>query len=192
MIEEWEAKIKAQLPGNLCPGNDLSVINFIFGENKKNNNSVRIANIYMFSKIEILNPIYARQESNGLIYIHPGLNRYIGACFKDQETWLDAKIFVKGEPHPTPGVEWHRVIAKHKKKDAFFLMYEKNKVSGPAVEATNFLIEKSQNARIELYYGKNTVVFNPNGEKVISADIKYHNGAIPALKEIFKQVDKGE
>jgi FMN-dependent NADH-azoreductase len=182
----WQAKIKAEIPGDAYPSTSMCVRDFI------RDNPVRIASIYMFTKVKILNPIYAGLKNDGQIFIHPGWNRYIGASLKDEETWLDARICVRGNTFPGPNVRWEKIITSVKGKDpiaAALALGQKELGKGSQMEAKDFLIKNSNNARIELKLEDKVIVFNPLGTWVISADIQEHNGIIPSLKAIYKIVD---
>lgn len=187
MIDLWQAKIKAEIPGDAHPGYGWCVRGFI------RDNPDRIATIYMFTKVKIIKPIYAGLKNDGQIFIHPGWNRYIGASLKDEETWLDARICVKGNTFFAPNVRWEKIITKVKGKDtvatALALGEKELGKKGSQSEAKDFLIKSSNNARIELKLEDKTIVFNPSGTWVISADIQEHNGIMPSLKAIYKIVD---
>lgn len=193
MIHLWEAEIKPFIPGDIDPFNDMSVKTFILGGAKKKPSPDRIASIYMFKKLKIKNPIYGGQDANGQIYIHPGWNRYIGASLKSNETWLNARICVLGDPWPTPNIKWKKIISKVKGKDTRSTAHylgKKHCGAGPQSQGRTFLIEKSLNARIELYLKDERAIFNPAGRWTISVDVQKQNGIIPSLKEIYRIVDE--
>lgn len=182
----WQAKIKAEIPGDAYPSTSMCVRDFI------RDNPIRIASIYMFTKVKILNPIYAGLKGDGQIFIHPGWNRYIGASLKDEETWLDARICVKGNTFPGPNVRWEKIITSVKGKDPIataLALGQKELGRGSQMEAKDFLIQKSNNARIELNLDEEKIVFNHSGDWIISKNVRECNGFIPALKSIYKIID---
>lgn len=182
----WQAKIKAEIPGDAYPSTSICIRDFI------QDNPVRIASIYMFTKVQILNPIYAGLKSNGQIFIHPGWNRYIGASLRERETWLDARICVKGDTFPGPNVKWENIITKIKGKDPLataLALGQKSLGRGSQSEAKEFLIKRSNNARIELNLDDKKIVFNDIGQWTINIDVRECNGIIPSLKAIYKIVD---
>lgn len=185
-MDLWQAKIKAEIPGDAYPSTSMCIRDFI------RDNPIRIASIYMFTKVKILNPIYAGLKNDGQIFIHPGWNRYIGASLKNEETWLDARICVKGATFPSPNVRWEKIIDRVKGKDTIataLALGQKELGKGSQMEAKEFLIKKSNNAKIELNLDNNQIVFNPQGSWTIPADIREYNGIIPSLKAIYKIVD---
>jgi len=193
MIEIWKAKIKSEIPGHVWPHADSDIRKHFYDSPQ-----TRFFFYYYFSldTTTIRDPLVAFQTTSKQIGIHPGLNRFIGASFKNKPIWLDSLIYIDSPKIFNPSVEWiemidrfssknsAREISDHDSKSRFnkFTLTEEK-------EFKQILIDHSQNARIEIIdeFGK-MLVLNKTGIWTLTKHIDQHGGLYSTLKSIYDHI----
>jgi len=187
MIYYWQAEISATVP-NHVNANDFALRNFLIRSNDFFNVQA-IAKFLYFRDITIQNPIVATQSSDSAISIHPGLNRFFGACLRKEPEWIPAIILTNKTPLPISGIRWIKQTGKIKAKN----LHEHSRAfDQPGVEYEIFMshwIENTNNARLELLYGSKKGILNPNGTWTIHESIDKNQGIWNTIQKIISQID---
>jgi hypothetical protein len=189
MAYKRTVKIVPKLPGTLDPSNEQDIKEFLYNYSKNYHIPKRIATIYYFTKEKIIDPIYGEQKISGQTVIHPGKSRYIGAALKKEPTSLHGFIYTLRNPIDNDQIEWlgpvEQVVGNNTRSLTF-----KHLGTGFQNYASEYLIKKSHNARIELILDdRATVIHNFQGSWTIKEDCRITGNVLQSLKNIFSKLD---
>jgi len=194
LYKKYTGKVLCGFPSHHWPQGEAEVREFYIIENR------RLDKAFYFYMHTPKDPIVLNEKifkkSTGYV-IHPGLNRYLGLCFRDEPVWADAIIISQGEPMQWPNVEildfidekdieeriddseWAKIGAempKDQERDFFESCTEY--VNSLLVDTKAYII--TENGK-EIY-------LKETGTKEIVVYVKECNSFIDAIKKLFREV----